>query len=104
MSTQFVCDMAKTIYKGLRCGPLQSPDSHYEGFTAGTGLFENFKADLSVSVNRYHQLANTHNAAPVKLRDQFHLSMEYKGYPPHSIFDVDKTALLENKIPQRIYN
>jgi hypothetical protein len=30
--------------------------------------------------------------------------MEYKGYPPHSIFDIDKPALLENKIPKRIYN
>jgi hypothetical protein len=93
--------MAKTIYKDLKCGPPQSPDSHYEGFTAGMELFEIFKADLSVSVNR-HQLANVHKEAPVKLRDQFCLSMEYKGYRPHGIFDVDKTALLENKIPKRI--
>ena len=76
---------------------LPSPDSHYEGS-------ENFKAGLSISVNRHHQLANVHKEAPVKLRVQFCLSMEYKGYPPHSIFDVDKPALLENKIPKRIYN
>jgi len=68
------------------------------------GVLENFRADLNVSVNRRHQLANTHKEAPVKLRDQFCLSMEYKDYPPHSIFDVDKSALLENKIPKRIYN
>jgi hypothetical protein len=68
------------------------------------GVLENFRADLSVSVNRHQQLANTHKEAPVKLRDQFSLSTEYKGYPPHSIFDVDKPALLENKIPKRIYN
>jgi len=104
VSTQFICDMAKTIYKGLEFGPPQSPDSHYEGFTADMGLSENFKADLSVSVNRNHQLANAHKEAPVKLRDQFCLSMEYKGYPPHSIFDVVKTALLKNKIPNRICN
>lgn len=48
VSTQFICDMAKTIYKDLKCGPPQSPDSHYEAFTADMGLSENFKADLSV--------------------------------------------------------
>jgi hypothetical protein len=96
--------MVKTIYKDLKCGTPHSPDSHYEDFTVRMGLFENFKADLSVSVNRHNQLANAHKEAPVKLTDQFCLSMEYKGYPPHSIFDVDKTALLENKIPKRIYN
>ena len=51
--------MAKNIYKNLKCGPPQSPDSHYEGFTAGMGLFENFKADLSVSINRHHQVLFT---------------------------------------------
>jgi len=68
------------------------------------GVMENFIADLRVSVNGHHQLANTLKEAPVKLRDQFCLSMEYTGYPPHSIFDVDTPALLENKIPKRIYN
>jgi hypothetical protein len=80
--------MAKTIYKDLKSGP---PITY-------------FKADLSVSVNRHHHLANVHKEAPVKLRVQFCLSMEYKGYPPHSIFDVDKPALLEKKIPNSIYN
>jgi hypothetical protein len=39
--------MAKIIYEDLKYGTPQSPDSHYEDSTAGRGLFENFKADLS---------------------------------------------------------
>ena len=67
MSAQFICYKTKTIYEDLKCGTAQSPDSHYEDFRAGNGLFQNFKADLSVSINRRSQLANAHTEAPDKL-------------------------------------